>query len=116
MDQMTPERLAQIASEKQEYIQGRLRRWREDAELTQPKVAERLGVSQPAVAKWEREGTAPEEQLSKLWRLYGIRDSMPAAPKDPEKRKEYMVQRNAQVRRYSPGVKTIGAGIPPKGT
>lgn len=110
MDQLTPERLAQIATEKQEYVKGRLRRWREQADLTQPEVAEKLGVTQPVISKWEREGTAPEEQLTRLWRLYGIRDSLPAAPKDPEKRRAFVDKRNRMLRNYSPGVKTIGAG------
>jgi transcriptional regulator with XRE-family HTH domain len=107
--ELTPEKLAQIKREKQDYVRGRLRRQREHAELSQADVAKKLGISQQAVGKWERDGTAPEDVLRKLWRLYGLHDDTPSAPKDPQKRVEWMGRRNQIIRGYRPTTKTIGA-------
>jgi transcriptional regulator with XRE-family HTH domain len=106
----------QLAKERKAYIKARLARWRKDEGLSQTQVAEKLGVTQPAVAKWERDGTAPEEVLTKLWSLYGKKESYPSAPKDPERRRAYFDERNALIQQnYRPRTAIIGAGVPPKG-
>lgn len=68
-----------------ELQRTRLRRYREQAGLTQAQVAERLGVSQPMVAKWEREND-PGDRWLELSRLYGIVERYPSAPFNPERR------------------------------
>lgn len=43
-----------------------------------------------------------------MWKQY------PSAPDDPKKLKEWLLWRNNCIKRYSGGVKIIGAGVPPK--
>jgi len=95
-----------------ERFGDRMRRRREDVDLTQRQAAEKLGVSQPTVAKMEQTGVASEELLRKCWVLYGVPEPYPDAPRDPIRRRAYMASRNAGGFR-SGGVAIIGSGKAP---
>jgi transcriptional regulator with XRE-family HTH domain len=77
-----------------ELMGSRLRRLRESARLSQRDVAERLGVSQPAVGQWEREND-PGDRWPELARLYGVSEQYPGAPFHPAKRREWLQERGA---------------------
>lgn len=50
-----------------------IKAWREYFSLTQGELADRMGVSQAAVAKWERPATKPREStFKKLAKAMGI--------------------------------------------
>lgn len=72
----------------------RMRRRREDVDLTQAQAADRLGVSQQVVSKMERTGEASEEVLRKCWVLYEVPENYPDAPCDPVRRRVYMASRS----------------------
>jgi transcriptional regulator with XRE-family HTH domain len=57
----------------------RLRRYREQAGLTQQQAADKLGVSKMAVSKWEA-ASDPGDRWPELARLYGITERYPSAP------------------------------------
>lgn len=76
-------------------LQGsRLRRYREQAGLSQVAVAEALGVSQPSVARWEL-ANDPGERWPELARLYGVGENQLGAPFNPERRLAWQQERSA---------------------
>jgi transcriptional regulator with XRE-family HTH domain len=80
-----------------ELMGSRLRRLREAAGLSQRDVAERLGVSQQAVGKWEREND-PGARWLELAALYGITERYPDAPFNPERRRAWLQDRQGSFR------------------
>ena len=100
---------AQVAKIRE--LQGsRLRRYREGSGLTQAEVAGRLGVSQQLVARWEREND-PGDRWRELAGLYGISESYPGAPFNPEKRRVWLQARGAALQ----AVGARDAGLRPGG-
>jgi transcriptional regulator with XRE-family HTH domain len=85
---------------------NRLRRGREELGLTQREVAERLETSHTTIGKSEQ-GIGSEELFDSLWRLYGLVDAMPGAPKDPIRRREYVDHRSAVLAK---GIKSPASG------
>lgn len=98
-----------------EYVPFSLRRAREEVGLTQAEVAERLGVSQPAVAKWER-ANDPGDQWPRLAGVLGVGEDYPGAPFDPAERRAWFDARNAVIQSaklrgsYGHGNPSKGAG------
>ena len=96
-----------------------IRAARERAGLTQAQAAERIGVSRETVGRWERgEGslwtggtagavdyglfkTTAEALGCKMSELLP-RNQYPSAPLDPEKRREWVRRRNAQIQGVDP--------------
>lgn len=73
-----------------------LRRYREQAGLSQSDVAERLGVTQQVVSKWEQDND-PGDRWLELAGLFGVKESYPAAPFEPKARRAWFDQRNAGI-------------------
>jgi DNA-binding XRE family transcriptional regulator len=86
--------LLDVEGQIRELQRSRLRRYREDVGLSQADVAARLGVSQQAVAKWEREND-PGDRWLELAKLYGVTERQPSAPFNPEKRLAWQGARSA---------------------
>ena len=53
-----------------------IRKKRKEQGLTQEQVAQRLGVSAPAVNKWERGSSYPDITILPAWRACSIRTSI----------------------------------------
>jgi len=51
---------------------GWLRRWREESGMSQAQVAERLGILQSTVSRWERGHPVALADLRLLVRIYGV--------------------------------------------
>lgn len=88
----------------------KLREGRERAELSQREAAERLGVSQATLSRFESGETQPDfPTLHKMREAYGCkiselmpRNQYPGAPLDPLKRRIYFIRRNAYIQGADP--------------
>lgn len=62
-----------------------IREARERAQLTQPELAERVGVSEGTISNWERGVVkAPKNRLARVWEvLQDFREPRPARPNTP---------------------------------
>lgn len=80
---------------------------REEAHLTQAHAAEALGISRDTLIRWEAgRGSVWSDpaQMARVLEVYGPmrlmpRNQVPAAPLDPELRREFLWRRNAAISR-----------------
>jgi DNA-binding XRE family transcriptional regulator len=90
-----------------------LKRHRDALGLSQRAAAEKAGVDQALVGRAEK-GNGTEETFSKLERAYEMPNPMPAAPRDPVRREEWIQARNDAIRGAQPPPSgTFGKGVPP---
>lgn len=54
------------------FMENILRKWREENRLTQTELAERIGIDQPSLSRWERGGKIPAERVRKVSEVTGI--------------------------------------------
>ena len=101
-----------MASLQEEYRPLGLRKAREDAGLSQVEVAERLGVNQSTVARWERSND-PGDAWPRLSGVLEVGEDYPGAPFDPASRRAYFDRRNARIQQV-PLRGAYGHGKPPR--
>ena len=92
----------------------RIRTCRQKAGMSQEKVAERMGVSRQAVAKWEGDRSAPNtENLFKLAEIFGTTVDLLLAPEGEERQSpaaEAARRRRARKRNLSTALLIVAEG------
>lgn len=84
-------------TEKRQEARKRLGRFlkdhRQDQGLSQQEMADKLGMDQATVSRWERGGKVEGNPSH----AYGLRECYPSAPLDPEDRETHFAERNANM-------------------
>ena len=88
----------------------RLRKAREAAKINQRDAAERIGISQATLSRFESGETQPDfRTFHRMGEVYSChakdltpRNQYPSAPLDPVARREFFIRRNARIQGYDP--------------